>query len=43
MRETRGVLATCERLEQGSLLDREIARLDHYKQLDSHLNTTALH
>ena len=30
-------------LEQGSLLDREIARLDHYKQLDSHLNTTALH
>ena len=30
-------------LEQGSLLDREIARLDHFKQLDSHLQTTALH
>ena len=30
-------------MEQGSLLDREIARLDHFKQLDSHLNTTALH
>jgi len=30
-------------LEQGSALDREIARLDHYKQLDHHLNTTALH
>lgn len=30
-------------MEQGSALDREIARLDHYKQLDHHLNTTALH
>jgi F-type H+-transporting ATPase subunit epsilon len=30
-------------LEQGSLLDREIARLDHFKQLDAHLQTTALH
>jgi F-type H+-transporting ATPase subunit epsilon len=30
-------------LEQGSLLDREIARLDHYKDLDIHLNATGLH
>ena len=28
---------------QGSLLDREIARLDHFKQLDHHLQTTAAH
>lgn len=30
-------------LEQGSLLDREITRLDHYKQLDSRLQTTGMH
>jgi F-type H+-transporting ATPase subunit epsilon len=30
-------------MEQGTLLDREIARLDQFKQLDSHLQTTALH
>ena len=30
-------------MEQGSLLDRLITRLDHYKQLDTHLQTTALH
>jgi len=30
-------------LEQGTHLDREIARLDHYKQLDSHLQTTGMH
>lgn len=30
-------------LGQGSLLDREITRLDHFKQLESHLNTTAMH
>jgi hypothetical protein len=30
-------------MEQGSLLDREIAKLDHFKQLDTHLQTTALH
>jgi hypothetical protein len=30
-------------LEQGSLLDREIMRLDQFKTLDSHLQTTALH
>jgi F-type H+-transporting ATPase subunit epsilon len=30
-------------MEQGSLLDRQIARLDHFKQLDTHLQGTALH
>ena len=30
-------------MEQGSLLDREIARLDHYKQLDTHLQGTGMH
>jgi F-type H+-transporting ATPase subunit epsilon len=30
-------------MEQGSLLDREIARLDHFKQLDTYLNTTGMH
>jgi F-type H+-transporting ATPase subunit epsilon len=30
-------------MEQGSLLDREIARLDHFKALDTHLQGTALH
>ncbi|MEX0752648.1 MAG: F0F1 ATP synthase subunit epsilon [Xanthobacteraceae bacterium] len=30
-------------MEQGSLLDREIARLDHFKTLDRHLTATALH
>jgi F-type H+-transporting ATPase subunit epsilon len=30
-------------MEQGTLLDREIARLDHFKQLEGHLQTTALH
>ena len=30
-------------MQQGSLLDREIAKLDHFKQLDTHLQTTALH
>ncbi len=30
-------------MEQGSPLDRLITRLDHYKQLDTHLQGTALH
>ncbi len=30
-------------MEQGSLLDREIVRLDHFKALDTHLQGTALH
>jgi len=30
-------------MEQGSLLDREIARLDHLKALDGHMNGTAMH
>jgi F-type H+-transporting ATPase subunit epsilon len=28
---------------QGSVLDREIARLDHFKALDTHLQGTAMH
>ena len=28
---------------QGNLLDRAIERLDHYKQVDSHLQGTAMH
>ena len=30
-------------MAQGSELDREIARLDHFKALDTHLNGTAMH
>ena len=30
-------------MSQGSLLDREIAKLDHFKALDQHLQTTAMH
>ncbi len=30
-------------MEQGSLLDRAIARLDHFKALDTHLQSTAMH
>ena len=29
--------------ELAASIDREIARLDHYKQLDTHLQTTAMH
>ena len=32
-----------EEMEQGSALDREIARLDHFKALQSHMQATALH
>jgi F-type H+-transporting ATPase subunit epsilon len=30
-------------MEAGSALDKEIARLDHFKSLDYHLTGTALH
>ena len=30
-------------MAQGSELDREIAKLDHFKALDQHLNGTAMH
>jgi F-type H+-transporting ATPase subunit epsilon len=30
-------------LSQGSELDREIAKLDHFKALDTHLQGTAMH
>jgi F-type H+-transporting ATPase subunit epsilon len=32
-----------EKTEQGSQLDRLITRLDHFKDVDRHLNTTAMH
>ncbi len=30
-------------MEEGSLLDRAITRLDHFKALDTHLQSTAMH
>jgi len=30
-------------MEQGSALDREIARLDHFKAVQSHMQATAMH
>ena len=33
----------CKQMEQGSALDREITRLDHFKVLDQHLEGTAMH
>ena len=30
-------------MEQGSALDREIVRLDHFKMLDQHIEGTAMH
>jgi F-type H+-transporting ATPase subunit epsilon len=30
-------------MEQGSLLDREIAKLDHFKALQAHMTGTAMH
>jgi len=35
--------ARVKELEQGSELDREIARLDHLKALNGHMPGTALH
>jgi F-type H+-transporting ATPase subunit epsilon len=32
-----------KQMEQGSELDREIAKLDHFKELDEHLEGTAMH
>src|SRR5581483_3919428 len=32
-----------KQMEQGSLLDRAITRLDNFRTLDSHLNATAMH
>ena len=32
-----------KRIEVGSVLDRELERLDHFKAVDSHLQTTAMH
>jgi F-type H+-transporting ATPase subunit epsilon len=32
-----------KRMEQGSELDREITKLDHFKELDQHLQGTGMH
>ncbi|HET9642860.1 MAG TPA: hypothetical protein VFP68_05795, partial [Burkholderiaceae bacterium] len=32
-----------KQMEQGSELDREITKLDHFKQLDQHLQGTGMH
>jgi F-type H+-transporting ATPase subunit epsilon len=32
-----------EKMKQGSLFDRQIQMLDHFKEIDQHLQTTALH
>jgi len=32
-----------EKLESGSALDKAITRLDHFKEVDRHLSTTAMH
>jgi F-type H+-transporting ATPase subunit epsilon len=33
----------CKSIEPGSVLDRELERLDHFKAVNTHLQTTALH
>jgi F-type H+-transporting ATPase subunit epsilon len=33
----------CKTMQQGSALDREITKLDHFKSLDTYLQTTAMH
>jgi F-type H+-transporting ATPase subunit epsilon len=35
--------ANIKSMEQGSLLDREIQKLDHFRQVDHHLQGTAMH
>jgi len=35
--------ARVKEMEQGSLLDREIAKLDHFKVLQNHMQGTAMH
>ncbi len=41
--QIKGMEEKVAKMEQGSELDREIARLDHFKALDRHLAGTALH
>ena len=38
-----GIEERTKTLEPGSALDREIAKLDHFKALDQHLQGTAMH
>ena len=35
--------ARIAKLDAGSLLDKEMTRLDHYKSLDTHMQGTAMH
>ena len=35
--------ARIEKLEPGSALDKAITRLDHFKEVDRHIQTTAMH
>ncbi len=35
--------ANVKTMEQGSLLDREIQRLDHFRQVNAHVQGTAMH
>jgi F-type H+-transporting ATPase subunit epsilon len=41
--ETEEKIEKIKQAEAGSLLDRELERLDHFKAIDAHLQTTAMH
>jgi len=41
--ETEEKIAKLKAAEAGSLLDRELERLDHFKDVDTHVQTTAMH
>jgi len=41
--ETEEKIEKINAAEAGSLLDRELERLDHFKAVDAHLQTTAMH
>jgi len=39
----REIEESLQKIPQGSLLDREILRLDHFREVDRHLEATAMH
>jgi F-type H+-transporting ATPase subunit epsilon len=41
--ETEEKIEKIKQAEAGPLLDRELERLDHFKAIDAHLQTTAMH
>jgi F-type H+-transporting ATPase subunit epsilon len=41
--QIREIEESVKEMEQGTALDRAIARLDHFKALDTHLQGTAMH